>query len=62
MRRELSAGHIPSRSACGTKDVHTALMDVRFEKNNGHDGDVTGCLLMTLSGHLHSIAGGSIMP
>jgi hypothetical protein len=29
----------------------TALMNVRFEGNNGHDADVTRCLLMTLSGH-----------
>src|SRR5438034_2041439 len=28
-------------------DVQTALMDVRFEANNGHDADVTRCLLMT---------------
>ena len=33
-------------------DVHTALMNVRFEVNNGHDADLTRCLLMTLSGHL----------
>ena len=32
-------------------DVQTALMNVRFEGNNGHDADVTRCLLMTLSGH-----------
>ena len=28
-------------------DVGTALMNVRFEGNNGHDADVTRCLLMT---------------
>jgi hypothetical protein len=28
-------------------DVQTALMNVRFERNNGHDADVTRCLLMT---------------
>jgi hypothetical protein len=28
-------------------DVHTALMNVRFEGNNGHDADVTRCLFMT---------------
>ena len=32
-------------------DVQTALMNVRFEGNNGHDADVTLCLLMTQSGH-----------
>jgi hypothetical protein len=32
-------------------DVQTALMNVRFEGNNGHDADVTRCLLMTQSGH-----------
>ena len=32
-------------------DVQTALMNVRFEGNNGHDVDVTRCLLMTHSGH-----------
>jgi len=26
-------------------------MNVRFERNNGHDADVTRCLLMTHSGH-----------
>ena len=28
-------------SACGTSGVQTALMNVRFEGNNGHDADVT---------------------
>ena len=38
-------------SACGTKRTcKTALMSVRFEENNGHDADVTRCLLMTHSG------------
>ena len=32
-------------------DVQTALMNVRFEGNNGHDPDVARCLLMTHSGH-----------
>ena len=31
-------------------DVQTALTNVRFEGNNGHDADVTRCLLMTQSG------------
>jgi hypothetical protein len=31
--------------------MQTALMNVRFEGNNGHDADVTRCLLMTQSGH-----------
>jgi hypothetical protein len=31
--------------------VQTALMNVRFEGNNGHDADVTRCLLLTQSGH-----------
>jgi hypothetical protein len=31
--------------------VQTALMNVRFDRNNGHDADVTRCLLMTQSGH-----------
>jgi hypothetical protein len=35
----------------GLSDVQTALMNVRFEWNNGHDADVTRCLLMTHSGH-----------
>ena len=29
----------------------TALMNVRFEGNNGHDAYVMRCLLMTQSGH-----------
>jgi hypothetical protein len=32
-------------------DVQTALMNVRFEGNNGHGTDVTRCPLMTQSGH-----------
>ena len=32
-------------------DVQTALMNVRFEGNNGHDADVTRGLLVTQSGH-----------
>jgi hypothetical protein len=35
-------------------DVQTALMNVRFEGNNGHDADVARCLLMTQSGHRSS--------
>ena len=31
-------------------DVRLALMNVRFEGNNGHDADVTRCLLLTQSG------------
>src|SRR6476620_11550657 len=31
--------------------MQTALMNVRFEGNNGHDAEVTRCLLMTQSGH-----------
>jgi hypothetical protein len=31
-------------------DVQTKLMNVRFERNNGHEADVTRCLLMTQSG------------
>src|SRR6476660_2454457 len=31
-------------------DVRTALTNVRFEENNGHDADVTRCLLMTQCG------------
>ena len=31
-------------------DVQPALMNVRFEGKNGHDADVTRCLLMTQSG------------
>ena len=27
------------------------LTNVRFEGNNGHDADVSRCLLMTQSGH-----------
>jgi hypothetical protein len=30
--------------------VQTALMNVRFEGNNGHDADVTRCLLVNHSG------------
>ena len=33
-------------------DVQTALMNVRFEGNNRHDGYVTRCLLMTHSGRI----------
>jgi len=32
-------------------DVQTALMNVRFEGNNGHDAYVTRCLLMTQNRH-----------
>jgi len=32
-------------------DLQSALMNVRFEGNNGHDADVTRCLLLTQSGH-----------
>ena len=38
-------------------DVQTALMNVRFEGNNGHDADVTRCLLMTQSGHAPGLYG-----
>ena len=31
--------------------MQTALINVRFEGNNGHDADATRCLLMTQSGH-----------
>jgi len=31
--------------------VQLALMNVRFERNNGHDADVTRCLLLTQSRH-----------
>ena len=34
-------------------DVQTVLMNLRFEGNNGHDADVTRCLLMTHSGHCY---------
>ena len=37
-------------------DVQTALMNVRFGGNNGHDADVTRCLLMTQSGHSTSLS------
>ena len=33
-------------------DVQTALMNVRFEGNNGHHADLTRCLLLTHSRHL----------
>ena len=40
-------------SAIGTKrKCQPALMNVRFEGNNGHDADVMRCLLMTLNGLL----------
>ena len=32
-------------------DMQTALTNVRFEGNNGHDADMTRCLLMTHFGH-----------
>ena len=32
-------------------DVPLALTNVGFEGKNGHDADVTRCLLMTQSGH-----------
>ena len=35
----------------------TALVNVRFDGNNGHDADVTRCLLMTQSGHAPSSTG-----
>jgi hypothetical protein len=35
-------------------DVQTAPMNVPFEGNNGHDADVTRCLLMTQSRHARS--------
>jgi hypothetical protein len=31
--------------------VQTALINVRFEGNNGHYAEATRCLLMTQSGH-----------
>jgi hypothetical protein len=34
--------------------VQTALMNVRFEGNNGHDADVTRCRLLTHSGQVMS--------
>ena len=42
-----------SRNVCCwlLADVQTALMNVRFEGNNGHDADETRCLLMTQSRH-----------
>ena len=47
-------------SACGTKRTcKTALMNVRFEGNNGHGADVTRCLLMTRTRHASRTA---IMP
>ena len=38
-------------SVSGLADMQTALTNVRFEGYNGHDADVTRCLLMTQSGH-----------
>ena len=32
-------------------DTQTAVMNVRFEGNKGHEADVMRCLLMTQSGH-----------
>jgi hypothetical protein len=32
-------------------DMLHALTNVRFEGKNGHDADVTRCVLMTQSGH-----------
>ena len=32
-------------------DAETALMNVRFEENNGHGAELTRCLLLTQSGH-----------
>jgi hypothetical protein len=42
---------LPPIAAWHKADVQTALMNVRFEGNNGHDADATRCLLMTQSGH-----------
>jgi hypothetical protein len=42
-------------------DVQTALINVRFEGNNGHDADVARCLLMTLSGHSSLAVAGTII-
>ncbi len=39
-------------------DMQTALMNVRFEGNNGHDADVDACPLMTHSGHRQGFASG----
>src|SRR4029077_11697638 len=40
-------------------DVRLALMNVRFEGNNGHDADATRCLLLTHSG-LQWVRGASV--
>ena len=54
-----------ARHACGMglqvclwhlADMLNALTNVRFEGNNGHDADVTRCLLMTQGGHSERIA------
>ena len=37
-------------------------MNVRFEGNNGHDADVTRCLLMTQSGHSHTNVPNTLEP
>jgi hypothetical protein len=46
------------RSRIGKCVVQTALMNVRFEGNNGHDADGSLCPLMTQSRHSasHAIA------
>ena len=48
-RAEAREGHV---RLWHSADMATALMHVRFEGNNGHDADVTRCLLMTQSGHV----------
>jgi hypothetical protein len=45
-RREVCLSHIA--------DVPLVLTNVRFEEINGHDADVTRCLLMTQSGHVRA--------
>jgi hypothetical protein len=36
--------------------VQIALMDVRFEGNNGHDADGARCPLITQSGHPRDVS------
>ena len=55
------SGHDPARRSKAEANVrywHIADIDaddehVRFERNNGHDADVTRCLLMTQIRHPH---------
>src|SRR4026209_1944013 len=49
-RREVLTCHTGAVHTWHIADIHADYEHVRFERNNGHDADVTRCLLMTHSG------------